>query len=80
VSDGILDINIESLTVADIETIEDIVGESIDTAFAEGKPRGKLLRAIGFVVKRRENPEFTIEDAGNLVVKLSDSDPTTAAD
>jgi hypothetical protein len=79
-SDGILDINIESLTVADIETIEDIVGESIDTAFAEGKPRGKLLRAIGFVVKRRENPEFTIEDAGNLVVKLSDSDPTTAAD
>ncbi len=79
-TDGILDINIESLTVAEIETIEEIVGESVDTAFGEGKPRGKLLRAIGYVVKKRENPEFTIEDAGNLVVKLSDSDPTTAVD
>ena len=79
-TDDYLDINLDELRVSEIEAIEEIVGESVDTAFAVGKPRGKLLRAIGFVVKRRENPDFTIEDAGNLIVRLGEPDPTTAAD
>jgi len=74
-----LSIELDSLTVAEIETIEEITGKSIDQAFADGAPRGRVLRALGYVVKRRENPDFTIEDAGELVIKLSEPDPTTAA-
>ena len=74
-----LSIELDSLTVAEIETIEEIIEAPVDEAFAAGKPRGKTLRAIGFVMKRRENPDFTLEDAGNLVVKLSEPDPTSAA-
>ncbi len=37
------------------------------------KPKGKMLAAIAYVVKRRDNPDFTWEDA--LAIKI-----TTTAD
>lgn len=77
-ADQFLEINLDTLRVREIEDIEEIIGEPIDSAFAEGKPRGKVLRAIGYVVKRRENPDFTIEDAGDLIISMPDADPTTA--
>lgn len=73
-----LSIELESLTVGEIEEIEEITGYPIDKVFDGDRPRGKVLRAIGFVVKRRENPDFTLEDAGRLVVRLAEPDPTTA--
>lgn len=75
-----LDINLDDLTIAEIETMEDVIGGPIDEAFKEGRPRGKALRALGYVIKRRTNPEFTLEDAGNLHIRMNDTDPTTAAD
>lgn len=59
---------IESLTVEDIESIEDITGMVIDDLFGGVKevPKGKLMRAIGFVLQRREDPGFTVEAAGRL--------------
>lgn len=75
--DEYLEIDLGDLRVHEIETIEEVIGTSIDQAFAEGAPRGKALRAIGFVVKRRTNPDFTLEDAGNLRLRLAE-DPTTA--
>lgn len=74
-----LSIELDSLTVGEIEEIEEITGCPIDKVFDADRPRGKALRAIGFVVKRRDNPAFTLEDAGNLVVRLGEPDPTTAA-
>lgn len=79
-NDEELSIDLESLRVSEIETIEELIDGPIDKAFDDDKPRGKVLRAIGYVVKRRTNPDFTLEDAGNLVVKLGEPDPTTAAD
>lgn len=80
VADEYLDINLGELRVSEIEAIEEIIEGPIDKAFGENAPRGKALRALGYVVKRRENPDFTLEDAGNLIVRLNDTDPTTAAD
>lgn len=77
-ADEYLDINLGELRVHEIETIEEIIDGPIDRVFTEGAPRGKALRAIGYVVKRRENPDFTLEDAGNLILRVS-SDPTEAA-
>lgn len=80
--DDVLTVDLDSLKIREIEEIEEIVGESIETAFADGKPRGKALRALGYVVRRRTQPDFTLEQAGELVIRLdaaTEADPTPAA-
>ncbi|GEM_PF-1539615 len=51
----------------------DVTRVSIDDLGQPDKPKGKMLAAIAYVVKRRENPDFTWEDA--LAIKI-----TTTAD
>lgn len=57
---------IELLTLDEIETIENILGLSIDEAFADGKPKGKAVKVFIWVSKKREDPTYTIEQAGQL--------------
>jgi len=57
---------IEQLTLDEIETIENILGVSIDQAFADGKPKGKAVKVFIWVSKKREDPTFTIEQAGAM--------------
>lgn len=77
-----MDINLDDLTIGDLEEIEDVVGETSDSIF-KGTPSAKALKAIVYVICRRENPEFTLEDAAK--VKVSDlsggkvADPTESA-
>jgi hypothetical protein len=58
----------ESLTLEEVETIENLVGESIDSAFGNGKPKGKALKSFIWVVKKRDNPKFTIEEASKFTL------------
>lgn len=77
-----LDVDLDHLTVNEIDAIEEIMGMPIDELFAAGHPRGKALRAVGLVMKRRTDPSFTLEQAGDLVIRLSEGDavpPTPAA-
>lgn len=76
--DDVLNVNLEALKIREIEEIEEITGTPIDQLFDAERPRGQVLRALGYVVKRRDNPDFTLEDAGELVIKVADADPTTA--
>jgi len=48
----------ESLTLEEVETIENLVGESIDSAFGNGKPKGKALKSFIWVVMKRDNPKL----------------------
>jgi hypothetical protein len=57
---------IELLTLDEIETIENILGVSIDEAFAEGKPKGKAVKVFIWISKKRTDPSYTIEQAGQL--------------
>jgi hypothetical protein len=59
----------ESLTLEEVETIENLTNSSIDEAFSEGKPKGKALTAFVWVVLKRTNPSFKIEDARKLSLK-----------
>lgn len=79
--DQTLSIDLESLTIAEIEEVEDIIDGPIDEAMQPGQRKGKVLRALGFIIKRRDDPNFTLEDAGKLVLKLADQplDPTNAS-
>lgn len=56
----------ESLTLDEVETIELITGSSIDTILDDVKPKGKALKAIIFVIRKRTDPNFTIEQAGQI--------------
>lgn len=59
----------ESLTLEEVETIENLVGESIDEAFESGKPKGKALRVFMWVITKRTNPNYTIEEASKVSLK-----------
>lgn len=75
-----LNIDLEGLKVSEIEEIEEILGTSFDLAFADGQPKGRVLRALGYIVRKRDDPAFTLEQAGDLVIRLAASaDPTSAA-
>ena len=58
----------ESLTLGEVEIIENLIGESIDQAFATGKPKGKALKSFIWVVMKRDNPKFTIEEASKFTL------------
>jgi len=80
VPDEQLDINLDTLKVREIEELEELIGAPLDEAFAEGQPRGKAMRALGYIAKRRVDPEFTWEQAGELVITVKAADPTNGAD
>ncbi len=71
----------ESLTLEETETIEQLTGLSIDTIMDAGKPRGKVLRSFVWIMGKRTNPNYSIEDAGKITladaVKMfnGDTDP-----
>lgn len=78
VAADVLSMDIDSLTIDEIEIIEDIIDAPLDSLAKPGAKKAKLLKAMAFVVKRRDNPDFTLEDAGRLRVELKNKpkDPT----
>jgi hypothetical protein len=59
----------ESLTLEEVELIENLTNSSIDEAFANGKPKGKALAAFVWVVMKRDNPNYKMEDAKKISLK-----------
>jgi hypothetical protein len=59
----------ESLTIEEVETIEMISGSPIDALMDDTALKGKSLKAVVFVVKKREDEKFTIADAGKVSFK-----------
>jgi hypothetical protein len=59
----------ESLTLEEVELIENLTNTSIDEAFANGKPKGKALAAFVWVVRKRNDPNYKMEDAKKLSLK-----------
>jgi len=62
--------NINDLTIAEIVTVEELTGLPFDALTDPDKPKGKMLQALAFISKRRENPEYTFEMAGELSISL----------
>ncbi|CAB4142579.1 hypothetical protein UFOVP437_23 [uncultured Caudovirales phage] len=59
----------ESLTLEEVELIENLTNSSIDEAFGNGKPKGKALAAFVWVVLKRDNPNYKMEEAKKLSLK-----------
>lgn len=56
----------ESLTLNEVEQIELITGKSIDQLLDAGNAKGKAMKAIIFIMKKRIDPDFTLEQAGEI--------------
>ena len=59
-------IDFDTMTLNEIEQIELLTGKSIDSIMDDGAPRGRVFKAIIFVFKKRTNPDFTFEQAGEF--------------
>ncbi len=61
-----MNIDYQTLTLGEIEQIEDLTGFALDDIVSVKVPKGKLLRALLFVMTKRTNPAFTYEDTAAL--------------
>lgn len=55
-----------TLTLDEVETIENLSGQPMDELMGVGKLKGKALKAIIWVAKKRTDPNFKMEDAGKV--------------
>ena len=63
----------ESLTLNEVEQIELITGNSIDQLLDAGQAKGKAMKAIIFIMKKRTDPNFTLEQAGEISMTEANS-------
>jgi hypothetical protein len=59
----------ESLTLEEVEIIENLTDLAIDEAFGNGKAKGKVLRVFVWVMLKRANPNVTMEEASKYTLK-----------
>jgi hypothetical protein len=59
----------ESLTLEEVEVIENLTNSSIDEAFSNGKPKGKALASFVWVMMKRNDPNYKMEDAKKITLK-----------
>ena len=80
-TDDTLNLDINDLTIGEVVEIEDLTGLPLDALGQDDKPKGRMLQALAFISKRREDPDFTWEMAGELKIQTtaSKSDPSDAA-
>jgi hypothetical protein len=71
----IFNIDINSLTIAEVVEIEDRTGMPLDALGQSDKPKGRMLQALAYITKRREDPEFTWEMAGALKISTDATPP-----
>ena len=77
-TDDKFNVNIDELTIAEIVEIEERTGLPFDAITDPSKPKGKILQALAWVSKRKTDPSFTWEQAGELKINATfdDVDPT----
>jgi len=64
-------LDFDELTISEIEEIEELTGASIKLIDEPDRPMGQTLRVLAYISKRRSDPEFTLEMAGDLVLDQS---------
>lgn len=73
-------IDIDSLTLGEVAKVESLSGLSIGQIAEDDKPKGLALAALVFVFKRRENPEYTWNQANAVTVTEAQAYLEGAAD
>lgn len=61
-----LDIDLDTLTLAEVEEIEELTGKAIDQLF-DG-PKARVMRVLYFVIARRTDPTLTFDATAALTI------------
>lgn len=64
--------DVDSLSVGELVDLSDVAGEAAVTGLAKGVTSPKLLLGLVYVIKRRTDPEFTLEQAREVKVAALD--------
>ena len=70
-AEDLFNIDISDLTIAEVVEIEDRTGLPLDALGSPDHPKGRMLQALAYIVKRREDPAFTWEQAGELKINTT---------
>ena len=62
---------INSLTVGELEELEERTGRSINQMWAEGSPKGTLMRTLAFIAMKRRDSTTTWESTADMRVRLT---------
>lgn len=58
--------DINTLTLGEVAKIEELSGQPLASLSDEAAPKGKLMTALAFVIKRRQDPKYTMIQAEGL--------------
>jgi len=76
-------IDANTLTLGELEEVEDLTGRNVVAELGRGQPSARSLTALVYIFKRRADPTFTMEDARRLDVSsfqvVARSDPKEGA-
>lgn len=61
-----MNFDINDLTIGEVADIEEATGKSISTLFDGSGSQARTLQAVIWIVRRREDPTLTLEQAGNM--------------
>lgn len=61
--------DIKNLTLGEVAKVEELSGLPLAALADDDKPKGKMMAALAFVIKRREDPTFTLEAANRLTTQ-----------
>jgi hypothetical protein len=72
--------NVNELTLGDVAEVEDLSGQPLASLSDTKAPKGKLMVALAYIIKRKQDPKFTLEHAKKLTMEeiegLFDENPT----
>lgn len=61
--------DISKLTLGEIATIEQLSGKAFAELADEEAPKGAILAALAYVIKKRDDKSYTIDDAKKLTME-----------
>lgn len=63
-----MELDFDTLTLDEVEQIELLTGQSIQTIMEDESPKGRTLKVILWIFGKRANPDMTLEDAGKITL------------
>lgn len=71
----------EDMTVGDLEDFEEVTGRPLSEVFKGGEAAfdAKVIKAMVWIAFRRDDPEFSLDDARNVKVSEIDIAPSAPA-
>lgn len=67
-------VDMNDFTANEVDAAEELLDAPLQSLMDPAARQGKGMRVLAYVVSKRDNPEITLEDAGNLRVFFRQSD------